>query len=95
MTLADFLRHRLGLTGTHLGCEHRVCGTCTVPLDARWACSCLTLAVQADGARVTTVEGLASGGELSVLRQAFIDHHGLQSGQPLQPEAEADFLRIG
>ena len=59
MTLADFLRHELGLTGTHLGCEHGVCGACTVLLDDRSARSCLTLAVQADGARVTTVEGLA------------------------------------
>ena len=80
MTLADFLRHELGLTGTHLGCEHGVCGACTVLLDDRSARSCLTLAVQADGARVTTVEGLARGEELSVLQQAFIDHHGLQCG---------------
>ena len=80
MTLADFLRHELGLTGTHLGCEHGVCGACTVLLDGRSARSCLTLAVQADGARVTTVEGLARDGELSVLQQAFIDHHGLQCG---------------
>ena len=80
MTLADFLRQELGLTGTHLGCEHGVCGACTVLLDDRSARSCLTLAVQADGARVTTVEGLARDGELSVLQQAFIDHHGLQCG---------------
>ena len=80
MTLADFLRHELGLTGTHLGCEHGVCGACTVLLDDRSARSCLTLAVQADGARVTTVEGLARGDELSVLQQAFIEHHGLQCG---------------
>ncbi len=80
MTLADFLRHELGLTGTHLGCEHGVCGACTVLLDDRSARSCLTLAVQADGARVTTVEGLARNDDLSVLQQAFIDHHGLQCG---------------
>ena len=80
LTLADFLRHELNLTGTHLGCEHGVCGACTVLLDDRSARSCLTLAVQADGARVTTVEGLARGDELSVLQQAFIDHHGLQCG---------------
>ena len=80
MTLADFLRQELGLTGTHLGCEHGVCGACTVLLDDRSARSCLTLAVQADGTRVTTVEGLARGEELSVLQQAFIDHHGLQCG---------------
>ena len=78
MTLADFLRHELGLTGTNLGCEHGVCGACTVLLDDRSARSCLTLAVQADGARVTTVEGLGRGDEPSVLQQAFIDHHGLQ-----------------
>ena len=80
MTLADFLRHELRLTGTHLGCEHGVCGACTVLLDDRSARSCLTLAVQADGARVTTVEGLGHGDEPSVLQQAFIDHHGLQCG---------------
>ena len=80
MTLADFLRHELGLTGTHLGCEHGVCGACTVLFDDRSARSCLTLAVQADGARVTTVEGLARDGELSVLQRAFIEHHGLQCG---------------
>ena len=80
MTLADFLRHELGLTGTHIGCEHGVCGACTVLFDDRSARSCLTLAVQADGARVTTVEGLARDGELSVLQRAFIEHHGLQCG---------------
>ena len=80
LTLADFLRHELGLTGTHLGCEHGVCGACTVLLDDRSARSCLTLAVQADGSRVTTVEGLACGHKLSALQQAFIEHHGLQCG---------------
>ena len=80
MTLADFLRHELGLTGTHLGCEHGVCGACTVLLDDRSARSCLTLAVRADGARVTTVEGLGRGDGPSVLQQAFIDNHGLQCG---------------
>ena len=80
MTLADFLRHELGLTGTHIGCEHGVCGACTILLDERSARSCLTLAVQADGARVTTVEGLADGDELSPLQQAFMDCHGLQCG---------------
>jgi len=80
LTLADFLRHELGLTGTHLGCEHGVCGACTVLLDGRSARSCLTFAVQADGCEVTTVEGLTPEGRLSVLQQAFIDHHGLQCG---------------
>jgi len=80
LTLADFLRHDLGLTGTHLGCEHGVCGACTVLLDGRSVRGCLTLAVQADGASVTTVEGLADGDRLSPLQQAFIDHHALQCG---------------
>ena len=80
LTLADFLRHELGLTGTHLGCEHGVCGACTVLLDGRSVRGCLTLAVQADGASVTTVEGLAADGALSPLQQAFIDHHALQCG---------------
>ena len=80
MTLADFLRHELDLTGTHIGCEHGVCGACTILLDGRSARSCLTLAVQADGAHVTTVEGLAEGDELSPLQQAFMDCHALQCG---------------
>ena len=80
MTLADFLRHELALTGTHLGCEHGVCGACTVLLDGRSARSCLTLAVQADGVSVTTVEGLAVDGVLSALQQAFMDAHALQCG---------------
>jgi carbon-monoxide dehydrogenase small subunit len=80
LTLADFLRHELGLTGTHLGCEHGVCGACTVLLDGRSVRACLTLAVQADGGAVTTVEGLAGGEGLSPLQQAFIDHHALQCG---------------
>jgi carbon-monoxide dehydrogenase small subunit len=80
MTLADFLRHELELTGTHLGCEHGVCGACTVLVDGRTARSCLMLAVQADGASVETVEGMAKGGRLTPLQQAFVDHHGLQCG---------------
>ena len=81
MTLADFLRHELLLTGTHLGCEHGVCGACTVLLNGRTTRACLTLAVQADGRSVTTVEGLvAPGGELSPLQQAFWETHGLQCG---------------
>jgi carbon-monoxide dehydrogenase small subunit len=81
ITLADFLRHELGLTGTHLGCEHGVCGACTVLLDGHSARSCLTFAVQANGREVTTVEGLAApDGELNVLQQAFRDNHGLQCG---------------
>jgi aerobic carbon-monoxide dehydrogenase small subunit len=81
LTLADFLRHQLRLTGTHLGCEHGVCGACTVLFDGRSARSCLMLAVQADGHEITTVEGLAANdGTLHPLQQAFADHHGLQCG---------------
>jgi len=80
LTLADFLRHELNLTGTHLGCEHGVCGACTVLVEGRTARSCLMLAVQADGLRIDTVEGMARDGELTPLQQAFIDHHGLQCG---------------
>ncbi len=81
LTLADFLRHTLGLTGTHLGCEHGVCGACTILLDGISARSCLMLAVQADGHDITTVEGLApSATELSPLQEAFRDNHGLQCG---------------
>jgi carbon-monoxide dehydrogenase small subunit len=80
LTLADFLRHELGLTGTHLGCEHGVCGACTVLVDGHTARACLMFAVQASGHEVTTVEGLAPDGRLNVLQQAFIDNHGLQCG---------------
>jgi len=80
-TLADFLRHQLELTGTHLGCEHGVCGACTVLVDGRSTRGCLMLAVQANGCAVTTVEGLAAAdGTLHPLQQAFKDHHGLQCG---------------
>jgi aerobic carbon-monoxide dehydrogenase small subunit len=81
LTLADFLRHTLGLTGTHLGCEHGVCGACTILLDGLTARSCLTLAVQANGHSITTVEGLAPGPDkLNPLQEAFRDNHGLQCG---------------
>jgi carbon-monoxide dehydrogenase small subunit len=80
LTLADFLRHELNLTGTHLGCEHGVCGACTVLVDGHSARSCLMFAVQANNCEVTTVEGLAPDGKLSILQQAFIDNHGLQCG---------------
>jgi carbon-monoxide dehydrogenase small subunit len=80
MTLADFLRHELGLTGTHLGCEHGVCGACTVLVDGHSARSCLMFAVQANGCEITTVEGLAPDGKLNTLQQAFVDNHGLQCG---------------
>jgi carbon-monoxide dehydrogenase small subunit len=80
LTLADFLREKLSLTGTHLGCEHGVCGACTVLVDGRAARSCLMLAVQGDGAEITTVEALARDGELHPLQQAFVEEHGLQCG---------------
>ncbi|MEO8847909.1 MAG: (2Fe-2S)-binding protein [Casimicrobiaceae bacterium] len=79
-TLADCLRHGLGLTGTHLGCEHGVCGACTVLVDGRTARSCLMLAAQAEGHAITTVEGLAGEDEFPPLQQAFWDCHGLQCG---------------
>jgi carbon-monoxide dehydrogenase small subunit len=80
MTLADFLRDELRLTGTHLGCEHGVCGACTVLLDGSSVRSCLVFAVQAHGASVETVEGLARGDELHPLQDAFWAEHGLQCG---------------
>ena len=80
LTLADFLRHELQLTGTHVGCEHGVCGACTVLVNGQSVRSCLMLAVQVDGCEVHTVESLATNGKLNVLQQAFQDHHGLQCG---------------
>ena len=81
VTLADFLRHQLGLIGTHLGCEHGVCGACTILLDGYSARSCLMLAVQADGHEIMTVEGIAADSDtLHPLQQAFHEHHGLQCG---------------
>lgn len=79
--LSDFIRHQAGLTGTHVGCEHGVCGACTIQLDSEPVRSCLMLAVQANGRALRTVEGLAEpGAELSPLQQAFTDHHALQCG---------------
>ena len=82
LLLSDFLRHDLGLTGTHVGCEHGVCGACTILLDGEPVRSCLLLAVQAEGRQLATVEGLAAagGGELHPLQQAFWEAHGLQCG---------------
>ncbi len=79
-TLVDFLRIDCGLTGTHVGCEHGVCGACTVLMDGQAVRSCIMLALQADGADLTTVEGLAKEGELHPIQQAFADCHGLQCG---------------
>ena len=81
MLLTDFLRHKLGLTGTHVGCEHGVCGCCTVQIDGAAVRSCLTLAMQAEGREVRTVESLAGeNGTLNKLQQAFQNHHALQCG---------------
>ncbi|MBS9371860.1 (2Fe-2S)-binding protein [Rhodococcus sp. B50] len=81
LTLADYLRDRCGLTGTHLGCEHGVCGSCTVLLDGEAVRACLLFAVQVDGSELTTIEGLAGpDGELSPVQAAFRDQHGLQCG---------------
>ncbi len=81
LMLADFVRDTLGLTGTHLGCEHGACGACSVLLDGEAVRSCLVFAVQADGAEVTTIEGFGGAdGELSAMQAAFRDNHGLQCG---------------
>src|SRR5271156_1087741 len=78
--LSDFLRHAVGMTGVHVGCEHGVCGACTILLDGKPVRSCLMFAVQADGAHLRTVEGLADGDTLHPMQQAFWDNHGLQCG---------------
>jgi 2-furoyl-CoA dehydrogenase 2Fe-2S iron sulfur subunit len=80
MQLCDFLRHELQCFGVHVGCEHGVCGACTVLVDGKAMRSCTQYAVQAEGRDVVTVEGLANGGELNALQQAFSDHHALQCG---------------
>jgi 2-furoyl-CoA dehydrogenase 2Fe-2S iron sulfur subunit len=81
MLLTDFLRHQIGATGTHVGCEHGVCGACTVEIDGKLARACLTLAVQVDGCAVRTVEGLApASGRLGILQAAFKRNHALQCG---------------
>ena len=80
LLLVDFIRHRLHLTGTHVGCAHGVCGACTIDVDGRTMRSCLMFASQADGATITTVEGLAGDGPLTPLQQAFHENHALQCG---------------
>ena len=96
LLLADFLRENLSLTGTHVGCEHGVCGACTILLNGEAARSCIMFAVQADGATITTVEGLANGDTLHPLQQAFHEHHGLQCGfcTPGMLIAALDFLSV-
>ncbi|MFZ0029582.1 MAG: (2Fe-2S)-binding protein [Pseudolabrys sp.] len=79
-TLADAIREDCGQTGTHIGCEHGICGACTVIVDGEPVRSCLMFAVQADGRKIRTVEGLANGEKLHAMQQAFMDHHGLQCG---------------
>jgi carbon-monoxide dehydrogenase small subunit len=79
-TLADAIREDCGQTGTHIGCEHGICGACTVIVDGEPVRSCLMFAVQADGKKIRTVEGLADGDKLHPMQQAFMDHHGLQCG---------------
>ena len=94
--LADFLRQDLQLTGTHVGCEHGVCGACTILIDGRSARSCLTLAVQVEGCDITTIEGLANAdGSLSILQQALSEKHGLQCGfcTPGMLTTLSEFLR--
>ena len=78
--LVDFLRDHLGLTGTHAGCEHGICGACTILFNGEAARACIMLAVQADGSEIVTVEGIARDGKLHPLQQAFHEHHGLQCG---------------
>jgi carbon-monoxide dehydrogenase small subunit len=80
LLLSDFLRHTLGLTGTHVGCEHGVCGACTVLIDGDSARSCLTFAVQADGRSIETVESLGAIGDMNALQESFHAHHALQCG---------------
>ena len=94
--LVDFLREDLGLTGTHVGCEHGICGACTVLVDGEAARSCLMLAVQADGAAIATIEGLARDGKLHPLQEAFREHHGLQCGfcTPGMLLTALDLLRV-
>ena len=94
--LVDFVREDLGLTGTHVGCEHGICGACTILVNGEAARSCLMLAVQADGAEILTVEGLATQGKLHPLQEAFHEHHGLQCGfcTPGMLLAALDLLRM-
>jgi carbon-monoxide dehydrogenase small subunit len=94
--LVDFLREDLGLTGTHVGCEHGICGACTILVNGEAARSCLMLTVQADGADLTTVEGLMQDGKLHPLQEAFREHHGLQCGfcTPGMLLTALDFLRV-
>jgi len=97
LNLADFLRQELTLTGTHVGCEHGVCGACTLRVNGRIVRSCLMLAAQADGCDVQTIEGLAGSGEIAALQNAFIEHNALQCGYctPGMLFAAADYVAAG
>ena len=94
--LADFLRDNLALTGTHVGCEHGICGACTILFNGEAARSCIMLAVQADGAELMTIEGLVKDGVLHPLQEAFREHHGLQCGfcTPGMLMTALDFLKL-
>ena len=94
--LADFLREDLGLTGTHVGCEHGICGACTILLNGEAARSCIMFAVQANGAEIGTIEGLAKAGQLHPLQEAFHQKHGLQCGfcTPGMLNVALDFLKV-
>ena len=94
-TLVDAIREDCGQTGTHIGCEHGVCGACTVIVDGAPVRSCLMFAVQADGKEIRTVEGLANGDELNALQRAFMEHHGLQCGLLYARLSHADHGRAG
>lgn len=96
-SLADFLRHRVGLTGTHVGCEQGICGACTVRLDGRIARSCLTLAAQAHGHSIETIEGITDSGEIADLQEAFLRHNAAQCGfcTPGMLITAAEFLNSG
>ena len=95
-SLADFLRHRVGLTGTHVGCEQGICGACTVRFDGRIARSCLTLAAQAHGHSIETIEGVTNSGELADLQEAFVKHNAAQCGfcTPGMLISAAEFLNM-
>ena len=96
-SLVDFLREDVGLTGSHVGCEHGVCGACTLRVNGRIVRSCLMLAAQADGCEVQTIEGLAASGEIAALQEAFIEHNALQCGYctPGMLFAAADYVAAG
>jgi carbon-monoxide dehydrogenase small subunit len=97
LNLADFIRQELALTGTHVGCEHGVCGACTLRVNGKIVRSCLMLAVQADGCEVQTIEGLAESGEIKALQAEFIEHNALQCGYctPGMLFAAADYVAAG